>query len=538
MQMNERITFSTFVIYINSLYMVQRIKDKYFSMINSNLVLSSLFLANHAMGNNSLDFEKSYESSFFIKNIESYNKRSRREFLSSVISDQRNEVYDAQTMFPSNINIYEFDEQKYVGIISLSTLFLREIDKNQFFQSFGLKLYNPYIGMGRAKQTQDYYREMFGDYPESISKGIEIFEENMVSESIEIDSDIADILNGCKIKELNNIKGILLSIWDVILAKSFNKSTIISTEAAMFSKPLPVSFIRHNVNKNFDEIVLDTVKALNSYDEHSDCRIIDMEAALERPISDVVSCLSDFSMFYHDVEASELGVGAVIELPSLADVSAALRIYYRYLDGKYVIEYHYEKKIFSDISIRELHDNVMAILRQILSAATHTQNVAMTIDGVKPAKDANEKRLLDMKLHVINKCEIFKECTSSEKEYIAENSNIVPYNIGAGIVSPNRKYDVIRLVTNGKVTEEGISKEGYVEPLMLIKEGEFFGFEALFEPYVSKDIYSASTKMAFIMEIQVSAIKTIYAVHPDVVVSFMKIVAERGEKFKKLWMMN
>lgn len=543
----ENCLYHTYVWYYNSLFSVNRMRDKYINMLKEHPVLLPLYALNYK---NSEDGIAVYDSSFQIKVIEAYDKIARIELITSVVHNVRKAVYDVNKMYPTQLQVFDLGDQEYICVLSFTKAMEAFISEKLFCQNLGIKIYNQVSEEIFPNKAKLYLVKKFSSLPQSLSYGDMISEDDTITEAFAIDKSVMELLKKRDKGDAMVIKKLAMTLWSIVIGKTFKQDHLVSAVTTDELQKLPVAIINHDLTKGFAELVNDTKDALDSYNEYAGCSVNDFENELKTTISDSISVLHDFSLFKEYVDLKKLEEGYVIKMPSLAEISAALSINYQYKNGEGAIVYNYSKDVFKDVDLKALHDSFISVLYQVLNKAYGSgeaikseeeavKNVnANNVEGVDKIENVNSNRLQQLMFAAITECGVFNICTSNEKKYVADNANLKTYSMGQNLILPNIKYDTIRIIVDGKVSMERMDKEGYLKPLMLLRKNEIIGFDSLYSPFVSADVYTVTSDKCYLVEIPINVVKQIAATHVGIAFDLMKIVSDRGEKFKKLWMLN
>lgn len=546
----EEYTYHTYVFYVEGKLKLQHIKEKYFNIIKEYPFLRTIY-AKDEQGFYVAQEDENMENAFQIRDVEAFDDASKFAYISSIIASARRGTYNCETMYLTTMNLFNIKDSAYVCVLSFCDALSKSLSALMFLSKLGLHVYRPEERELPNDKARHYYSQLIGNSPKSISMGRSLKQKDFIKESFEVDKELVDIVRGDFFHDYSVLRCMFICVWGIVISRAFGMEEVISADIESVSRHFSVSLTKQRKSADFKTALIETIEQTKKIREYPEISRDDFRHIVGGNVSDAVSILHDFTEYVKPVvNIKDVEEGGVIELFAEMVTSAAINIKYKFGVDKSRVEYRYEKDIFANVSIKDLHDSVMKSLCMILrkiyienaenkDAINNTAdiNIDKCIDA-KNGQNANANRILGAKMTVINTIGVFRECTNTEKEYISNNSIIRTYMMGENIILPNIIYDSINIIVMGKVANERLDNENYIKPIQILKEGEMFGFESMFEPYKSKDIYSAVSDQAIIMTIPVPVLKTVYAKHPEILIEFMKMIDVRLDKFKRLWILG
>lgn len=233
----------------------------------------------------------------------------------------------------------------------------------------------------------------------------------------------------------------------------------------------------------------------------------------------------------YDYFLSSMEKDVVYHLGAIMQNDIPFHVLFSLCKGDISITYVYDEKLLRKLSLEEIHKNLCKMLKNNLLGAEET-DVPVISDQTE---DVNKQRAESVKYSVLRRIRMFSSYADDEVRQLARSFEVLykreeqtVYNVGTSV-------DTLCIPVSGKLEVFGLNKSEQ-RPLYLIKQGDVFGIEGLFEDTQSSVGYKVISSDSVILTIDIDTFKQEARIHPEVYAYLLEIQSERLNKFERLWM--
>lgn len=209
----------------------------------------------------------------------------------------------------------------------------------------------------------------------------------------------------------------------------------------------------------------------------------------------------------------------------------------RYNIGKEEISLTYELdgNYFEGVNVEDLH----LLFCKTLKAAILGEEIDINASIYQYHKETTTRlKIRDIKARLLGKIKLFNGYTEQEYKDLADKVDIVHKDSRQEAISQNYKCNKLFIVVSGRIEVDGIDKKCFLRPLLMLKDGDVMGVEALLSNSRSNNLYQVFSDEAVLISMDVEVFNGECKKHPELMNRLLEIQTERMNKFAKLWMMG
>lgn len=206
-----------------------------------------------------------------------------------------------------------------------------------------------------------------------------------------------------------------------------------------------------------------------------------------------------------------------------------------HMDGDMAsVQYYYDSAYFRKISIEGLHEAFCATLSKLLKKD-------YTVTDYKPylrEVESNDSKRIDAVAGCLKKSGWFDAYSENELIRLAKLCKVKRIFFGQNFIDSGTENDQVYLLVHGKVEVVGRDRSNVLHSLRLIKEMNFFGFEAISDQKTATEDYQAMTDDVLAVAIDADLFLQEAGKHNELFVKAITLQNTNIVKYQKLWMMS
>ena len=239
-------------------------------------------------------------------------------------------------------------------------------------------------------------------------------------------------------------------------------------------------------------------------------------------------CESSYSELF-----AKMKVATFYKIKPLDIGNVPLHVTFRMHEAEKSIQYEFDSKYFSDISIEGFHEAVGLMVDSFIGESHEP-----AVDEILHKKTDIAGKIEEIKIKCLRSLPVFAEFDAKEIEKLARICDIKQFFCQQNVIEKDAVCDRIFITVAGKLSVNGTDMEGVSRPLYILKEKDMFGFEALGIEKKSSVNYSVYSDQCVLISLKAEDILEESRIHPEL----LRIAFDNQNKlllkFQKLWMLS
>lgn len=289
------------------------------------------------------------------------------------------------------------------------------------------------------------------------------------------------------------------------------------------------------------DLFVDIYKQVKTGEKNVSCyldqvkQVCNLDTQKDLPIRVRFSDFDDLEM------ALEMREEKILLFSDIGSNDASLLINFRLSNDCMNMKYIYDTKIAEDYQIRKMHERMCEIVMQLTSLLTGEQEntkLQTEVIGSEQEKEEYYKLQIAYKALYAKKTNVFDKLNTQELLKLGADSSLEIYLNQEIVYNEQEIIKNIYIVAEGKVEATKANGEGYMQPLMVLKEGDVFGMESLLEAPFANASYRAYHDIVKIVRIPIEVIMEWLHDKPELWQALFENQNNTLLRFEKLWIMG
>lgn len=390
---------------------------------------------------------------------------------------------------------------------------------------------------GNVYESTAYWQEMLPELLTMDMKECMLHSNgNRQVERYYLDDELKQVFLAVMQAKRKSIKAILMNVWGRILSANLKQPTILLEDVHEGGNLCRVPILYRNdmpLNEAYESMKEQLINA-----ERNDmCTYEKLDMIMENKLSK--RTLISQELCYdtkYDMFLSRLRDKTVYKFVPYEFSTAPLNIKYNIADNELSVTYDFDCNYFESVNFEDIHAIFCKVFRAHLLGNDYEVNSSV-VKNVH-ADSVLKVRIRDMKAKCLANLRVFDGYSESEYKELAEKFEVVHKDIRQEAISQNYECDKLFFIVKGKMEVDGIDSKRFVRPLLMLKECEVFGIEALLSNNKSRVLYQVFSDEVILLSIRASEFKLEAYKHPELMERILEIQSDRMDKFAKLWMMT
>lgn len=210
-----------------------------------------------------------------------------------------------------------------------------------------------------------------------------------------------------------------------------------------------------------------------------------------------------------------------------------LFVTFRMHEAEKSIQYDFDSKYFSDISIEGFHEAVGLLVDSFIE-----ESAEPAVDKLLHKENDLAKKIEEIKIKCLKTISVFEGFADKDLEKIAKSCDIKQFFCQQNVIEKDALAERVFIIVSGKIQVNGTDMEGVSRPLYILKEKDVFGFESLGVEKKSSSNYSVYTDQCVLISLKADDILEECRIHPEILRMAFDNQNKLLLKFQKLWMLS
>lgn len=499
------------------------------------------------------DYTESKRLKFVIKNrkniisvrdISTRTNSEKKKIIDNFILTERKRKYDPYKMFPISITVFKQDDDDFLCFLSIGELQECEMqEKIILYTLFGESSYEKLeVGTGTERkgriQSSLYWKAVLKDLPNTVRSRKKYLDTGIGTEIKALNKEMTQILWDYSEKDSRKLKAVLLAVWGIILHKYYDVTDIIMGDVSEAGR-LKVIPIRVMQYAKVRENLADIRKQIQQGVLHDVFSFHEMETEINIKVHPCMPVIQNFcelevqNDFTANIEGKTIYKIESYELPQVP-----LFIDYNMDESAICLSYSYDRRIYNNNDIRQLHDTFLKLANGMLNLMQEVSVHSVVPEMKKQAVMFEEEAVLQEKISCMQSLPLFCGYYAKELRELAKKCRVADYRMGDTIIANQAAVESLYLVMDGKVEVSRLDGERYLRPLQILKTKAVFGIESLLHDNLSENNYTAYSDTVKLLEIPRDVLREESMSHCGILQELLEIQSKQLSKFQTLWTMD
>lgn len=486
---------------------------------------------------------KRRKSVFSVYDISGRKEPDKKKIMQNFILKERKTRYLPFSMPMINVNIFKWNEEDYICIVSLCEQGEVLKRKERIFE----KLFHTadFVEMDKVSRTDEiplltcanYWRSILSKIPNSPNMEMKNFGNGLGTELFVLDDDLAGLLSDFSEESGIELKELFLTIWGTILCKTYNKPEVVIGEAHD-GGILAVSPIRIKQDPDMKRILFDIKEQLYQRKKYNKFSLEEFKQKQNLDLMQGIFMIQNFGESDGSRLISlDMCNNTVYQIRPYQIPEVPLQIDYNISSAVMRMVYTYNKRMFDNIAISKFHETFQMLAKGMLEIIKN--KFSTSVEKVtEQAMRVDTSKIIMNKAYYLKKSILFDSYEIEELLDFTKQCRVVDYQIGETISEEQSGINNLYIIAKGKVEVSRTNADSFLVPVQILREGGIIGIESLTKDAFSENKYIAYSDSVKLVEVQSTTLWKEVIKHPEIMQALIEYQCKQLDKFQSLWTMG
>lgn len=486
---------------------------------------------------------KRRKSVFSVYDISGRKEQDKKKILQNFVLKERKTRYIPFSMSIINVNIFKWNEEDYVCIVSLCEQGEGLKRKEQILE----KLFHTtdFEEMDKVTRTDEiplltcanYWRAVLSKMPSAPRLEMQYLGNGLGTELFVLDDDLARLLSTFSKESGIELKELFLTIWGTILCKMYQRTEVVIGEA-QDGGVLAVSPVRIKQDSDMKRVLFEVKDQLASRKKYSKFSLEEFKQKQNLDLMQGIFMIQNFGESDGSKLFSlEMCNNVVYQIRPYQIPEVPLQIDYNMSSAVMRMVYTYNKRIYDNVDISKFHETFQMLAKGMLEIIKN--KFSTSVDEVaERAMRIDTTKIIMNKAYYLKQSILFDSYEIEELLDFTKQCRVVDYQIGETIVEEQSEINNIYIVAKGKVEVSRTNTDSFLVPVQILREGSIIGIESMKKDAFNENKYIAYSDSVKLVEISSTVLWNEVAKRSAIMQSIIEYQCKQLDKFQSLWIMG
>lgn len=486
---------------------------------------------------------KQRKSAFSVYDISGRKEQDKQKIMQNFILKERKARYLPFSSLLMNVNIFKWNEEDYICIVSLCEQGEGLKRKDRIFE----KLFRTaeFAEMDEATRTDEipiltcanYWRNVLNKMPNYPGLEMQHLGNGLGTEIFVLDDDLARLLSDFPKESDIELKELFLTIWGTVLCKMYNRPEVVIGEAHD-GGILAVSPIRIKQDSDMKRVLFDIKEQLYQRKKYNKFSLEEFKQKQNLDLMQGIFLIQNFgesdgsTLITTEMENNTLYQVRPYRIPEVP-----LQIDYNISSTVMRMVYTYNKRMYDNVDISKFHETFQVLAKGMLEIIKNKFTTSVE-EVAERAMRVDTTKIIMNKAVYLKKSILFSSYDTEELLEFTKKCRIVDYQMGETVLEEQMAVSNVYIVATGKVEVSRTNADSFLVPVQILREGSIIGIESVTKDAFSENKYIAYSDSIKLVEIPGTVLWNEAITHPSVAQALIEYQCKQLDKFQSLWIMG
>lgn len=486
---------------------------------------------------------KQRKSAFSVYDISGRKEQDKQKIMQNFILKERKARYLPFSSLLMNVNIFKWNEEDYICIVSLCEQGEGLKRKDRIFE----KLFRTaeFAEMDEATRTDEipiltcanYWRNVLNKMPNYPGLEMQHLGNGLGTEIFVLDDDLARLLSDFPQESDIELKELFLTIWGTVLCKMYNRPEVVIGEAHD-GGILAVSPIRIKQDSDMKRVLFDIKEQLYQRKKYNKFSLEEFKQKQNLDLMQGIFLIQNFgesdgsTLITTEMENNTLYQVRPYRIPEVP-----LQIDYNISSTVMRMVYTYNKRMYDNVDISKFHETFQVLAKGMLEIIKNKFTTSVE-EVAERAMRVDTTKIIMNKAVYLKKSILFSSYDTEELLEFTKKCRIVDYQMGETVLEEQMAVSNVYIVATGKVEVSRTNADSFLVPVQILREGSIIGIESVTKDAFSENKYIAYSDSIKLVEIPGTVLWNEAITHPSVAQALIEYQCKQLDKFQSLWIMG
>lgn len=486
---------------------------------------------------------KQRKSAFSVYDISGRKEQDKQKIMQNFILKERKARYLPFSSLLMNVNIFKWNEEDYICIVSLCEQGEGLKRKDRIFE----KLFRTaeFAEMDEATRTDEipiltcanYWRNVLNKMPNYPGLEMQHLGNGLGTEIFVLDDDLARLLSDFPQESDIELKELFLTIWGTVLCKMYNRPEVVIGEAHD-GGILAVSPIRIKRDSDMKRVLFDIKEQLYQRKKYNKFSLEEFKQKQNLDLMQGIFLIQNFgesdgsTLITTEMENNTLYQVRPYRIPEVP-----LQIDYNISSTVMRMVYTYNKRMYDNVDISKFHETFQVLAKGMLEIIKNKFTTSVE-EVAERAMRVDTTKIIMNKAVYLKKSILFSSYDTEELLEFTKKCRIVDYQMGETVLEEQMAVSNVYIVATGKVEVSRTNADSFLVPVQILREGSIIGIESVTKDAFSENKYIAYSDSIKLVEIPGTVLWNEAITHPSVAQALIEYQCKQLDKFQSLWIMG